>query len=95
MRSLRLRISAVCTAVLLLFVSLPALAARPTATPSPTLPPFDASVPAYSEDHPEALTPEQIYAQSFILINQDDGRVLLEKNADVRMNPASTTRPSS
>ena len=92
MRSLRLRLSAVCTAVLLLFVSLPALAARPTATPSPTLPPFDASVPRYSDDHPEALTPEQIYAQSFILINQEDSRVLLEKNADVRMNPASTTK---
>ena len=92
MRSMRLRLSAVCTAVLLLFLSAPALAARPTATPTPTLPPFDASVPRYDENHPEALTPEQIYAQSFILINQDDGRVLMEKNADVRMNPASTTK---
>ena len=92
MRSLRLRLSAVCTAVLLLFVSLPALAVRPTATPSPTLPPFDASVPRYSEEHPEALIPEQLYAQSFILINQEDGRVLMEKNADARMNPASTTK---
>ena len=35
MRSLRLRLSAVCTAVLLLFLSVPALAARPTPTPSP------------------------------------------------------------
>ena len=92
MRNLRLRLFAAFTAVLLLFVSQPALAARPTATPSPTLPPFDASVPRYSDEHPEALTPDQIYAQSFILINQEDGRVLLEKNADVRMNPASTTK---
>ena len=92
MRSLRLRLSAVCAAVLLLFYGAPGLATRATPTPSPTLPPFDASVPSYSEDHPEALTPDQIYAQSFILINQDDNRVLLEKNADVRMNPASTTK---
>ena len=91
MRSLRFRLSAVCTAVFLLFFSLSAQAA-PTATPAPTLPPFSDSVPEYDPDHPEALTPDQIYAQSFILINQDDGRVLMEKNADVRMNPASTTK---
>jgi len=87
---MRLRLFAALTAVLLLFGA-PAQA-RPTPTPAPTLPPFDASVPRYDPDHPEDLTPDQLYAQSFILINQDDGRVLMEKNADVRMNPASTTK---
>ncbi|MBO4884462.1 MAG: D-alanyl-D-alanine carboxypeptidase [Clostridia bacterium] len=91
MRSIRLKLSALCAALLLLFGGTLAHAA-PTATPSPTLPPFDASVPRYDQDHPEALTPDQIYAQSFILINQEDGRVLMEKNADVRMNPASITK---
>ena len=64
----------------------------PTPTPVPTIPPFDESVPAYDASAPEALTPDQLYAQAFLLMNQDDGRVLMEKNADTRMNPASTTK---
>ena len=91
MRSMRLKLSALCAALMLLLSALPAHAA-PTPTPAPSLPPFDASVPMYDSGHPENLTPDQIYAQSFILINQDDGRVLMEKNADVRMNPASITK---
>lgn len=61
----------------------PALAA-------PTPPPLDA--PAYDEAHPEALSAEQLYARSAILIDQDTGQVLFEKEADRRMYPASTTK---
>ena len=92
MRSLRLRLSALLTAIMILFLTTYASAAKVTPTPSPSLPPFDDTVAAYDPERPENLTPDQIYAQSFILINQDDGRVLMEKNADVRMNPASVTK---
>lgn len=83
--------AALLLAICILMLSSAALAA-PTPTPVPSLPPFDDTVAEYSEDNPGALTVDQLYAQSAILINQDDGRVLLEKNADVRMNPASTTK---
>lgn len=66
--------------------------AAPTATPVPSLPPFDESVPVYDESNPSVLYPDQLYAQSCILINQDTGDVLFQKNADMRMNPASTTK---
>ncbi len=89
MRSLKTHIS--CLLIFLLLISGSALAA-PTPTPIPTLPPFDETVLEYDEENPGALTPDQLYAQAFILINQDDGTVLMEKNADVRMNPASTTK---
>ncbi len=91
MRLTHSKLLACILAALLALASLPALA-KTTPTPVPSLPPFDDAVPAYDPAHPENLTPDQVYAQSFILINQEDGRVLLEKNADVRMNPASTTK---
>ncbi len=89
MRTLRTYISVILSALLML---LPTALANPTPTPVPTLPPFDSPAPEYSEDNPGALSVDQLYAQSAILINQDTGDVLLEKNADVRMNPASTTK---
>ena len=89
-RKLRMIISCLLTA-LMLALSTCAYAA-PTPTPVPTLPPMDASIPVYDENNPGSLTADQLYAQSAILINQDTGDVLLEKNADVRMNPASTTK---
>ena len=93
MKRIHVRLSALLAAILIFISTCPAAsAARATATPSPSLPPFEDTVAPYDAEHPEALTPDQIYAQSFILINQDDGRVLMEKNADVRMNPASVTK---
>ncbi len=76
---------------LMMFCSSAAYAA-PTATPTPTLPPFDELVPEYDENNPGALSIDQLYAQAAILIDRDTGKVLLEKNADMRMNPASTTK---
>ena len=91
---MRLRSIRVRAALLMLIMLLTAFSAQasPTPTPAPTLPPFDESVPAYDESSPESLTSDQLYAQAFLLMNQDDGRVLMEKNADTRMNPASTTK---
>lgn len=90
MRNIK-KYTALFLALCILTLSTDALAA-PTPTPAPTLPPFDETVPEYDENNPGALTVDQLYAQSAILINQDDGQVLMEKNADVRMNPASTTK---
>ena len=90
MRRVKMCVCVLLTALMLL-MSGQAFAA-PTATPVPSLPPFDASIPAYNENAPEQLTPDQLYAEAVILINQDTGDVLFEKNADRRMNPASTTK---
>lgn len=61
-------------------------------TPAVTLPPLGEGVAPYNEEDPGALTADQLYAESCILINQKDGRVLFEKNADAQMNPASCTK---
>lgn len=88
----RLRNHTALLLALCFFVFSSAALAAPTPTPVPSLPPFDETVPEYSDERPDSLTQDQLYAQSAILINQDDGQVLMEKNADVRMNPASTTK---
>ena len=55
----------------------------------PTLPP-DAI--RWDQDHPELLDADMLYARSAILIEADTGEVLFEKNADMLMFPASTTK---
>ncbi len=90
MRRVKMCVCVLLTALMLL-MSGQAFAA-PTPTPVPSLPPFDASIPEYNENIPDQLTPDQLYAEAVILINQDTGDVLFEKNADRRMNPASTTK---
>lgn len=60
--------------------------------PEVTLPPLGENVAAYDAENPGALTADQLYAESCILMNQDNGRVLFEKNADAQMNPASCTK---
>ena len=57
--------------------------------PEPTLQP---DAPAYNADHPEDLTPDQLYALSAILITEDKGEVIFEKDADEIRYPASTTK---
>ena len=89
-RKLRMVVSLLLTA-LMLALSVPAYAA-PTATPEPSLPPFDELTPAYDENAPENLSVDQLYSSAAILINEDTGEVLLQKNADQRMYPASTTK---
>jgi len=79
------------TAVMLA-VSSAAYATAVTPTPEPSLPPLGDLVAEYDENRPEELTVDQLYSQAAILINEDTGEVLLQKNADQRMNPASTTK---
>ena len=47
--------------------------------PAPTLSPEAAD---YDEEHPENLAPDQLYALSAVLITQDKGEVIFEKDAD-------------
>ncbi|MDO5299198.1 MAG: D-alanyl-D-alanine carboxypeptidase family protein [Clostridia bacterium] len=56
---------------------------------APELP--EGAIP-YDEAHPELLDADMLYAQSAILIEADTGEVIFEKNADVMMYPASTTK---
>lgn len=57
--------------------------------PQPTLNP-DAT--KYDAEHPELLEPDQLYAGSAILMTQDTGEVIFEKEAYSIRYPASTTK---
>ena len=57
--------------------------------PEPTLSPEAAD---YDEEHPENLAPDQLYALSAVLITQDKGEVIFEKDADTIRYPASMTK---
>ena len=57
--------------------------------PEPTLSPHAED---YDETHPEELSADQLYALSAILIAEDTGEVIFEKNADEIRYPASTTK---
>ena len=63
--------------------------ATPEKIPEPTLNP---NADKYDEEHPEDLTPEQLYALSAILMVEDTGEVIFEKNPDEVRYPASTTK---
>ena len=47
---------------------------------------------AYDIEHPEILSSEHLFAKAAILVDQETGQVILEKNADEIMHPASTTK---
>ncbi len=57
--------------------------------PEPTLSP---EANKYDAEHPELLYEDQLYAASAILIEASTGQVIFEKNPDVVMYPASTTK---
>ena len=46
----------------------------------------------FDEEHPEGLKAEFLYARNACLINAVTGETLLEKNADEKAEPASTTK---
>ena len=52
---------------------------------------FEAPV-FFDEEHPEGLKAEFLYARNACLINAVTGETLLEKNADEKAEPASTTK---
>ena len=73
-----------------LFSSAVAESAAATDTiPEPTLNP---NAEKYDESHPEELSPDQLYALSAILMVEDTGEVIFEKNPDEIRYPASTTK---
>lgn len=57
--------------------------------PEPTLSPDAAT---YDPEHPEDLSADQLYALSAILMTQDKGEVIFEKDADAVRYPASMTK---
>ena len=57
--------------------------------PEPTLNPH---AEKYDEEHPEDLSPDQLYALSAILMVEDTGEIIFEKNPDEIRYPASTTK---
>lgn len=73
----------VCT--LLLLPTLSALAEMPNPTLDPNANPYDA-------EHPELLEEDQLNCASAILIEEDSGDVIFEKEADMLLYPASTTK---
>ena len=80
------------TAFLLVFIMLltsctAAFAAKKKSDPSPTAEPIpqptlSPDAPEYDKEHPENLSPDQLYAASAILVTQDKGEVIFEKDAD-------------
>lgn len=46
----------------------------------------------YDPEKPELLTEDQITATSFILIEQESGNIILQRDAEMKMYPASTTK---
>ena len=74
-----------------------ASAAKKKADPSPTSEPIpeptlSPSAPDYDPEHPEDLSPDQLYALSAILMTQDTGEVIFEKDPDTLRYPASMTK---
>ncbi len=77
-----------CTAVLPVITPRIALAEEVEYV-APRLP---SGVDPYDPEKPEELSPDQLYAKSAILIEATTGEVIMEKNADQIMYPASTTK---
>lgn len=63
----------------------------PTAEPIPQ-PTLSPDAPEYDKEHPENLSADQLYALSAILVTQDKGEVIFEKDADEIRYPASMTK---
>lgn len=90
------------TAFLLCFLLLftfpySSMAAKKKSDPSPTSEPIpeptlSPSAPDYDPEHPEDLVPSQLYALSAILMTQDTGEVIFEKDPDTIRYPASMTK---
>ena len=57
--------------------------------PEPTLSP---DAPDYDPEHPENLSADQLYALSAVLMTQDKGEVIFEKDPDTIRYPASMTK---
>ena len=65
--------------------------AEPTSEPIPE-PTLSPNAPDYDPEHPEDLSEDQLYALSAVLMTQDKGEVIFEKDPDTKRYPASMTK---
>lgn len=79
------RLVSLAIIALLLFSTLTASAEMPEPTLVPGAAPYD-------EEHPELLEPDQIYGTAAIVMEFGSGDIVFEKNADMILYPASTTK---
>ena len=91
------KLTALLCVLLILFISVTVFAAKKTENseptsepiPEPTLSPEAAD---YDPEHPENLSSDQLYALSAVLMTQDKGEVIFEKDPDTIRYPASMTK---
>ena len=74
-----------------------AFAAKKHAEPEPTMEPIpqptlSPDAEDYDKEHPENLSPDQLYAASAVLMTLDKGEVIFEKDPDTIRYPASMTK---
>ena len=91
------KMTALLFVFLILFTSFPAYSAKTKENPSPTSEPIpeptlSPEASDYDPEHPENLAPDQLYALSAVLMTQDKGEVIFEKDADTIRYPASMTK---
>ena len=91
------RITAYMLVMIMLFTSVSVAFAAKKKDPSPTAEPIpqptlSPDAPEYDKEHPENLSPDQLYALSAVLMTQDKGEVIFEKDADEIRYPASMTK---
>ncbi|MGD8930608.1 MAG: serine hydrolase, partial [Lysobacterales bacterium] len=70
--------------IALIFLCLASVAFAQVPTPNPT--------PSPGDSQPPVPAPPQLGANSYILEDFNSGRVLVEHNADMRVEPASITK---
>ena len=83
--------------ILLLTSVVPAYAAKKQAEPVVTSEPIpeptaNPDAAPYDPEHPDELTPDQLWAASAVLMTQDKGEVIFEKDPDSIRYPASMTK---
>ena len=83
--------------ILLLTSVVPAYAAKKQAEPVVTSEPIpeptaNPDAAPYDPEHPDELTPDQLWAASAVLMTQDKGEVIFEKEPDTIRYPASMTK---
>ena len=92
------KLTALLFVFLILFASVPvSFAAKNNQEPEPTSEPIpeptlSPDAADYDPEHPEDLSPDQLYALSAVLMTQDKGEVIFEKDADTVRYPASMTK---
>ena len=91
------RVTAFLLVMIMLFTSVSVSFAAKSKDPTPTAEPIpqptlSPDAPEYDKEHPENLSPDQLYALSAVLMTQDKGEVIFEKDADERRYPASMTK---